>query len=141
MRDLASSLAFRPALPPTTRTDNTPFVSELIDRLGYESLTFAISAGELADADATFAVSISHSDDADLDYDALQDGTAVTAAELLGTLAAAGFGFGDDGAIRKLGYIGNRRYVQLTITPTGNSAAATFAAVAILGHASERPTT
>jgi hypothetical protein len=38
--------------------------------------------------------------------------------------------------VRKIGYIGTKRYVRVTLTPTGNSATlpAYISGVAILGH-------
>lgn len=53
--------------------------------------------------------------------------------------AAAGFQFDDDNEVRKLGYIGNKRYTRLTITPALNASATLLAAVAVLGHPSVAP--
>ena len=64
---------------------------------------------------------------------------AVPDAELNGTEAAAGFQFDDDNETRKIGYVGNKRYVRLTITPANNASAALIAAVALLGGASDAP--
>jgi hypothetical protein len=52
---------------------------------------------------------------------------------LLGTEAEAGFQFDDDDEVRKIGYRGDKRYVRLTITPSGNTGDAPLAALAILG--------
>jgi hypothetical protein len=136
MRDLMNAIHLARALSPTAAvTDNTAFVSQIVDRRGHESLVFAILTGSLADADATFAVTMSHGDDP-----ALGDAEAVPDDQILGSLAAAGFAFGDDDEVRKLGYRGPRRYVRLTVTPSGNSGAAYVAAIAILGHPATQPT-
>jgi hypothetical protein len=74
--------------------------------------------GTLTDADATFAVTLAESNDP-----AMAGSNAVAAGELLGTLALASFTFADDVKCKKLGYNGIRRYVQATITPTGNTQA------------------
>lgn len=124
-----------PAIAPQVATDNTALVSAIIDRRGYDSLTFAIQTGTLADTDATFAVTMEHGDASDL-----TGSTAVTSADLVGTLALAGFTFADDGECRKVGYTGARRYVRITITPTGNTGNAPISAMAILGHAAIAPT-
>lgn len=58
---------------------------------------------------------------------------------MIGTEANAGFNYADDGEVRKLGYIGHKRYTRLTITPTGNSGSAPISAVAVLSHASASP--
>ena len=53
----------------------------------------------------------------------------------------ASFTFGDDNETRKIGYIGDKRYVRLTITPTGNDSGNIFlAAIALLGHPDLQPT-
>lgn len=116
-------------------TDNTAQNTAIIDRQGYESLTFLIITGTLADADATFAVTMAHGDDS-----GLSDTAVVAAPDLAGTLALAGFNFADDGECRKIGYIGPKRYVRLTITPTGNTGNAPMAVIALLGNPVASPT-
>lgn len=135
MKDLMNNVHVLKAITPVVVADNTAQVSSIIDRRGFGSLMFAIVTGTLADADATFAVTIDHGDDP-----ALADAAAVPAAELNGTTALASFGFADDGETRKLGYVGGKRYVRLTITPTGNTGNAPIAAIAILGEPSVAPT-
>jgi hypothetical protein len=135
MRDLHNHVEVRRAISPVSVADNTAQVSQIIDRQGFESLEFAIATGSIADADATFAVKIEDGDNA-----SLTDAAEVDDTELLGTEAGAGFGADDDDKTRKIGYIGHKRYVRLTITPTGNASAALLAAVAILGNAHIQPT-
>ncbi len=135
MRDLHNHIEIRRAISPVSVADTTAQVSEIIDRQGFDSLEFAIATGSIADADATFAVKVEDGDNA-----SLTDAAEVDDAELLGTEAAAGFGADDDNETRKIGYIGHKRYVRLTITPTGNASAALLAAVAILGNAHIQPT-
>ncbi|WAP67222.1 hypothetical protein [Jiella pelagia] len=130
MRDTANSVAFRRAISPAAATtDNTALVSQIIDTNGYEGLVFAIIIGALADADATFTVLVEHGDAANL-----SDAAAVPDAQLTGTEADASFTFAADDATRKIGYVGSKRYVRLTITPAGNSGNAFIAAVALLMH-------
>jgi hypothetical protein len=135
MQDLMNNITVARAIAPVSVSDNTAQVSQIIDRQGYDSLTFAIATGSLADADATFAVLVEHGDDS-----GLSDAAAVADADLLGTEALAGFTFADDNATRKIGYVGGKRYVRLTITPSGNASAALIAASAILGHPNVAPT-
>lgn len=134
MRDLASNIAIRAVIPPAVVSDNTAAVGTVIDRRGFDSLTYVIATGILADADATFAALLEESDASGAGF------TAVADADMIGTEALASFTFADDGAVRKLGYIGHKRYTRLTLTPAGNSANAPLSAVAVLGHASARPT-
>lgn len=136
MRSLANNLHFKRAISPAAAVaDNTPIVSQIIDRLGYEQLAFAILIGALADADATFAVLVQHGDQANL-----SDAADVPDAQLTGSEALAGFKFDDDDKVRKIGYVGPKRYVRLTITPAGNAGNAFVAAVAILAAARYAPT-
>ncbi|MBI1239055.1 MAG: hypothetical protein GC199_06895 [Alphaproteobacteria bacterium] len=121
--------------PAAATTDNTPLVGAIIDRKGFDALTFVIAAGDLADADATFAVLVEDGDAANL-----SDAEPVADAALLGTEAAARLTFGDDNEPRKIGYRGDKRYVRLTITPSGNSGDAYLAAIAILGTPHVAPT-
>jgi hypothetical protein len=124
------------AIAPITITDGTALVSGAIDTQGYESVTFIISTGTLADADATWLPVVK-------DGDTSTQGahTAVADAFLLGTEAAAGWAFGDDGECRKIGYIGNKRYVSIEIDDvTANTGSAPFSVVAILGNPRSHPT-
>jgi hypothetical protein len=57
----------------------------------------------------------------------------VADADLLGAETLAGFTFTHDDETIKLGYIGDKRYTRLTLTPTNNSGNAPVAVVAILG--------
>jgi len=132
--DLYSKLGIVRAISPVSVADNTAQVSQIIDRQGYTGLLLAIALGSIADADATFAVLVEHGDDA-----ALADAAAVPDSELNGTEALAGFQFDDDNETRKIGYVGNKRYVRLTITPANNASAALVSALAILGGAADAP--
>jgi len=129
MRDLANSIHIVRAISPAAAVaDNTPIVSQIIDVSGYNSLVFLLNLGALVDADATFAVTVDHGDAANL-----SDAAAVPAANLTGTLAAASFNFGDDNELRKIGYVGSKRYVRLTVTPANNTGNAFVSAIALLG--------
>lgn len=135
MRDLMNNIHVARAISPVSVADTTPLVSQIIDRRGYDSLTYLIALGSIADADATFTVLLEHGDVANL-----SDAAAVPDAQLLGTEALAAFQFDDDNEVRKIGYIGGKRYTRLTITPVANASAALVAAVALLGHPSLAPT-
>ena len=122
-------------VPVAARTDNTAIVSAIIDTANYNACEFVIVTGTNTDANATFAVTVDEGDAANL-----SDAVAVTDSKLVGTLALAGFTFGDDNECRKLGYIGNKRYVRLTVTPSGNDAGNIFiSGVAVLSYAASAP--
>lgn len=108
--------------------DNTPLVTPIIDTRDYDAVMWGLITGTLADADATFTVSMEEGDASNL-----SDGDAVADTDMILTEADASFQYDDDQETRKLGYIGNKRYVQLTVTPAGNSGSAPVAVFA-LGH-------
>jgi hypothetical protein len=127
MRDLFSNLRILRGISPLRVADNTAAVSQIIDLQGQDGVLFVIAAGTLADADATFTVSLTAGDAANL-----SDGAAVTSADdLLGTLADASFTFAGDDTVRKIGYRGSKRYVRLTITPANNTGNADLAVIVI----------
>lgn len=137
MKDLHNHIKPVPAISPAAaRTDNTAIESAIIDRKGFESLEFLINIGTNTDTNATFAVLVEDGDDS-----GLSDNAAVADAELLGTEALAGFTVADDVECRKIGYVGNKRYVRLTITPAANDSGNIFVdAIAVLGHPHQGPT-
>ena len=128
LRDLMNQIDVKRAISPASVADNTAQVSQIIDVRGYDSLTFLIATGSLADADATFTVLVEHSDAANM-----SGAEAVPDSMLLGTEALASFQFDDDDKCRKIGYVGDKRYVRMTITPAANASAALLSAVAVLG--------
>lgn len=136
-RDLHNNIHPVPLIPPVAaRTDNTPIVSSIIDTFGYESCELVLVTGANTDANVTFAVLLEDGNDA-----ALADNAEVVAKQTLGSAAAAGFKFDDDNECRKIGYAGGKRYVRLTVTPSGNDSGNIFlAGVAILGHPRHAPT-
>ena len=135
MRDSLNCCHPLVAIPPGAAvTDNTPLVGNVIDVLGYDCLTFSILIGSLADADATFAVTVEHGNASNL-----ADAVAVPADQLVGTLPLAGFTFADSYKTRKIGYVGNKRFVRLTVTPANNSGAAYISALAMQCCAHQEP--
>ena len=52
--------------PKAATTDNTPWVSSIIDTNGFNAVELVIETGTLTDADATFAVTIEHGDASNL---------------------------------------------------------------------------
>lgn len=143
MRDLLNQIQFKRGLSPVaSAADNTALVSQIIDRLGYDSAGFVIATGALPDADATFTVLVEDGDAANLsdaaavaDGDLIaQDPSSTTAPE-----AQASFTFAADDNIRKIGYRGIKRYLRLTITPAANASASLLCVIAVLGNAEVKP--
>jgi hypothetical protein len=135
MQDLMNSINPKRVISPVSVADNTAQVGQIIDRQGFDSLTYVIATGSLADADATFTVLLEEGDASNL-----SDAAAVADADLIGTEVLASFTFAADDKAYKLGYRGNKRYTRLTITPAANASAALLCAVALLGHPNVAPT-
>lgn len=131
---LRNTKAVRAISPDEGAGNNTAKVSQIIDRAGFESLEFIILTGTLVDTDATFTVLVE-----DGDNSALTDAAAVSDANLIETESQAGFQFDDDDEVRRIGYMGGKRYVRLTITPADNTGAWDIAAVALLGKPRHAP--
>lgn len=135
-REIHNVLHFVPLFDPKAAvTDSTAQVSAIIDTAGYNAAELVMQTGALSDADATFAVTITESDASNM-----AGATAVAASQLVGTLALASFDFATDSKVRKIGYIGTRRYVQVTVTPTGNTGNLFMSGMAVLGYPATGPT-
>jgi len=135
-RDIHNNLHFRRGISPAAAVvDNTPFVSQIVDLLGYEAAEFVILTGALADADATFTTLVEHGDAANL-----SDAAAVPDDQLIGLETQASFLFSDDDKVFKIGYRGPKRYGRVTLTPAANTGNAFVAGVWVLGHPRNRPT-
>lgn len=134
MNRLHHNIAPTAGIAPQVATDNTALVSAIVDRRGYHDAEWIIATGTLADADATFVVLLEHGDDS-----GLSDAAAVPDNQLLGTEVLAGFTFAADNTTRRLGYIGDKRYLRLTITPSANTGNAPLCAICVLGMPATAP--
>jgi len=135
MRDLHNSINVKRGLSPVAAvTDNTAFVSQIVDRSGYESCEFVILVGN-AGTGATFACLFEDGDAANL-----SDHAEVAAGNLLGTEALAGFDSTASNKVFKIGYAGTKRYCRVTVTPATNTGNAFVAGAWILGGAHNAPT-
>lgn len=141
MRDAASNVQVKRAHSPYYYSADTAFQCQEIDLRGYDSCYFTIATGDLADANATFAVLLQESDTAGSGFTDVADADMVS--QTYGTAAetAAGFQYDDDNEVRKIGYLGSKRYVRLYITPSGNTGVALVSVTAHLGLANQRPVT
>ena len=129
MRDFHNNIYPKRAISPAAAvTDDTAFVSQILDMSGYSAAELIIQLGGIADADTTFTVLIEHGDVSNL-----SDAAAVPDSDLLGTEVLAAFQFDDDNECRKIGYIGIKRYVRATITPANNTGNIFLSATWLLG--------
>ena len=138
MRDLYNNVEVRLGFAPlaTAQTDNTAIVSQIIDMRGFKSLVWLVVLGILSDADMTTTVLMEHGDDS-----GLSDAADVPDSQIDPTEAIMAFDFDDDSSTRKMGYVGEKRFVRLTVTPAANTGDIPIGIIALLGTADQRETT
>lgn len=134
MADLHNNIKCLTAIAPAAAvTNDTAFVSAIVDTANFGSCEFVGLLGTNADSDATYTVLVE-----DGDSSTLADNVAVADEFLLG-VEAMGLDYADDGKCFKIGYIGPKRYVRVTITPADNTGNAFVAGAWILGHPRNLP--
>jgi hypothetical protein len=126
MRELHDNIDVKPGIVPAAAiTDNTPFISQILDMQGLQSAEFVILTGALTDADATFTVLADEGEQANL-----SDNTAIDDRDLLGLESQASFTFAADNKVFKLGLRpSGKRYKRVTITPANNTGNAFVAGI------------
>ncbi len=132
MNDLHNNVKAEVALNTTAISTNTTTVGNIIDMQGYGSIEFIIQSGTLTDG--TYTPLIEEGAVANL-----SDAAAVADADLLGTEAAAVFAATDDNTVKKLGYIGNSRYIRISIVSASTTSGGTLSAVSVKGNAGDMP--
>lgn len=142
MRDLISRLLVKRAHSPYYYSGNNTWISQIIDLQGYDSCGFIILTGDIPDADVTFSVLMQESDNSDFSSaNDVADADMVSQTRGTAPETAAAFQFDDDNEVRKIGYIGSKRYVRLYITAANNTGYALVAVAALLSHAAQEPIT
>lgn len=131
-RDLHNDVLQLVAFNTTVISTDTTTNGNIIDSAGFYSLEFVLLAGTLTTG--TYTPVVEHGDDP-----ALSDAAVVPTDFLLGTLADATFAVTDDDAAKRIGYVGHKRYIRLSIT-SASSAAGTMSAIAIEGDPRHAPT-
>lgn len=132
--DLFDTIKASLAMPPKAAvTNDTAFVSEIVDTANFGSCVFIGIHGTNADADATYTVLVE-----DGNNSSLTDNAAVADEHLHG-VEAMGLDFADDNKVFKIGYCGPKRYVRVTITPANNTGNAFIAGIWLQGHPRVKP--
>ncbi len=132
MKDLHNNIKTEVALDIGAISSDTTTVGNIIDLQGFEAVEFVLFSGTLTDGAYTALIE-------DGDESNLSDAAAVVDAELLGIEAAASFMASEDNAVKKVGYIGSKRYVRLSIVSASTSSGGTMSAIAVKGHAADNP--
>lgn len=109
----------------------------IIDRQGYESVTFVVALGTVttADAENTLTVSLEASDASDM-----SGAEAVTSANGLVGANLVVNATGLSGKAGAFGYVGDKRYLRVKVTEAG-TASAIVGVAALLGNGLRRPET
>lgn len=122
MRDLHNNMDVERVLSPQAKTTIAMQLGKVIDLKGYEGCEFVISYGEITATDATLTPLIKDGD---------VTGTLASVADtyLLGTEAGAGIAAGtprtsnsNKNVTKRIGYIGNKRYVTAGLSSTVTAA-------------------
>ena len=114
-------------------SSNTTTAGNIIDTRGFEAIEFYIASGTLTDG--AYAVLVEDGDESNL-----SDAAAVADDQLLGTEANASFTDTDDNTVKRIGYVGGKRYVRLSLVSTSVSTGGSFTAIAVQGTAANNPT-
>ncbi len=109
-RDITSDLHYTPAMVPGSGTG----VSATLDMQGSIGACLVMLLGAVTVAGVVTLYEGNASD--------MSDETAVADADLNGTETLAGWSATDDGKVRKLGYVGNKRYIRGKFAPTTDGA-------------------
>lgn len=128
--DSASQMAASVALNTASISSSTTTNGNIIDTQGYNALTLILSVGSRTDG--TYTPLVRHGDAADL-----SDVADVDDADLVGTEALAAISASN--TVKKIGYVGNKRYVRLSVVSTSVTTGATVGATAILGRPAVGP--
>lgn len=121
MRDLHNNIDAVIALNSVEITSDTTTNGAIIDLKGLNSIEFIVQSGAITDGDYLFSVEVGESAD-------LSDGFSTFEGLLGGEIS---FTSADSNKIKKIGYIGNKRYLRLSIFSSNTSSGGFFSAIAI----------
>lgn len=131
-RENASLLGGAMALTPRAAiATNTTTVGTVVPLAGFNSATFFISSGVITDG--TYVPLVEEADTSGGTY------TPVVDADLTVTEASITFLATDDSLTKKIGYIGVKPFVRLSLVSTGVTTGGFFSALAVLGDANFAP--
>jgi hypothetical protein len=137
-QDLHNNVRTKMAIVPQAMGNGTAFAGNIIDRKGYGSVEFDVAYGSITTTGTTVTALVKEGD-------ATGSLTSVADGDLLGTEALVGLAAGARVAgtgkevAKRIGYKGNKRYVQLTLTRGGTTSAGAIGANAILSSPEAAP--
>ena len=119
--DLHSNVKVTTALNSQTIATDTTTDGVIIDTAGFHATEFVVTSGTITDG--TFVVALEQGDDS-----GLSDAAAVPADEVLGS---ASFVAADDNVTKRIGSIGKKRFVRMSIVSTGTSSGGVLVAAVV----------
>ena len=123
------------AIVPAAISTSTTTASNVIDRQGYDKVTFVITAS--AYTDGTFTPAVSESDNSGMSGENAVADAELTRLETAAAVTAATTNSADNS--KKIGYLGSKRYLTCDLASTSVSTGATVGVLAILENANVQP--
>lgn len=130
--DLHSNIKQLPALLPVAAGATGTSAGKIIDRQGYGGVEFLVGYGAISTTGSSVSVVVKEGD-------VTGTLTSVADADLLGTEALAGVAAGtpktsgvSQNVVKRIGYKGIKRYVQVSLTNAGTTSAGLIWADAVL---------
>lgn len=134
MRDLKSNVKTLVGFAPQAMSSTTDITGEIIDRQGYDSVTFVLLTDGISASSLAAQLLIQEDDDS-----AMGSAASVDDADLVGLESDTAITQSTDKAALKVGYRGNKRYVRAKLDISSNNGTDVVACVAILGHPAAAP--
>jgi len=141
VNELQSNIQQRLGLTPTALGATGTTAGKIIDRKGYGGVEFLIGIGAVSTTGSVITVLVKEGD-------VTGTLTSVADADLIGTEALAGVAAGtpktsgvSQQVVKRIGYKGTKRYVQVSLINTGTTSAGLFWADAILFNPQVAPVT
>ncbi len=122
--DLHDNCTVETAFTQQTISSATTTAGEIIDTLNFNICEFIVQTGTITTG-TSYTVTLEEGDDS-----GLSDAAAVSAEE---TLGSAVFIITDDDTTKRIGYIGKKRYVRMSIVSVGTVSGVMGAAVLLAG--------
>lgn len=126
-QDMHNNQAATQALDYQEITSDTNTDGDIIDTQGFEGCEFTLQGATITDG--TFTLAVRQGDDS-----GLSDATTASGSEVLGSEAVTA-----SNTVAQIGYVGNKRYVQLRVVSTATTSGGFVAGTAALGHPLHAP--
>lgn len=121
-------------------TTNTSTLSTIIDTSKFMGTEFIVTGSDITDGSYALAINEGNTVNSVTAPTSITDLAVTDSADLLATTANLTMVAADDGKSVRIGYIGNKRWVQLKITSTSTTTGAFFNCVVLQGIPKNAPT-